>query len=279
MRHDEAVAEEERQAAGPGSQQGDGGAVPDPGDRAGPPARKLLIVGVLLVLVLVGVVLWQGANTHTGAWFGHQISHGPRDGNEVALTFDDGPNSTATVPILDALDARGVKGTFFMVGKAIVARPDLARVVAHRGHLVGNHSYRHDSKGWLDPRYPELARTQRVVDRDLGVCPAFYRAPHGQHTPFLARVVGRNGLTMIGWDVSAGDWRASNARHLADLIVAKARPGSIIDLHDGLDGRVDADRTVLVGALPLILDGLAAKGLQPVRLDELMARPGYLERC
>jgi peptidoglycan/xylan/chitin deacetylase (PgdA/CDA1 family) len=61
--------------------------------------------------------------------------------------------------------------------------------------------------------------------------------------------------------------------------VAKARPGSIIDLHDGLDGKVDADRTVLVAALPAILDGLAAKGLQPVRLDELLGRPGYLDAC
>jgi peptidoglycan/xylan/chitin deacetylase (PgdA/CDA1 family) len=231
------------------------------------------------VLILVGTVGWQGANTHTGAWFGHQISHGPRDRNEVALTFDDGPNSTATVPILDALEARGVKGTFFMVGRAVAARPDLAVDVARRGHLVANHSYRHDSKGWLDPRYPELARTQQVLSREAGVCPAFYRAPHGQHTPFLTRVVGRHGMTMIGWDTSAGDWSAHDPRHLAGRILAKVRPGSIIDLHDGLDGLVDVDRTVLVDALPFILDGLAAKGLMPVRLDELLGRPGYLDRC
>jgi len=227
----------------------------------------------------VGVVLWQGANTHTGNWFGHQVSHGPRHDNRIALTFDDGPNSTATVPIRDLLDARGVKGTFFVVGRAVAARPDLARALVERGHLVANHSWRHDSKAWLDPRYPELARTQRVVDADLGVCPAFYRAPHGQHTPLLARVVHRHGLTMVGWDVSAGDWDARNPANLAERIVAKARPGSIIDLHDGLDGRVDVDRTVLVAALPRILDGLAAKGLRPVRLDELLARPGYLKAC
>jgi peptidoglycan/xylan/chitin deacetylase (PgdA/CDA1 family) len=83
-------------------------------------------------------------------------------------------------------------------------------------------------------------------------------------------------MTMIGWDVSAGDWSAHDPGHLADRIVAKARPGSIIDLHDGLDGRVDVDRTILVDALPRILDGLAAKGLRPVRLDELIGRPGYL---
>jgi peptidoglycan/xylan/chitin deacetylase (PgdA/CDA1 family) len=234
---------------------------------------------VATAVAAVGVVVWQGANTHTGNWFGHQVAHGARTDNRVALTFDDGPNSTATIPIRDLLDARGVKGTFFLVGKAVAARPDLARALVERGHLVANHSWRHDSKAWLDPRYPELARTQGVVDRDLGVCPAFYRAPHGQHTPLLARVVHRHGLTMVGWDVSAGDWEAHSALHLAERIVAKARPGSIIDLHDGLDGRVDADRTVLVAALPPILAGLAAKGLQPVRLDELLARPGYLKAC
>ena len=231
------------------------------------------------VLAVAGIVGWQGANTHTGAWFGNQISHGPRHTNEVALTFDDGPNSTATLPILDILDAKGAKGTFFVVGRAVAARPDLAREIVQRGHLVGNHSWRHDSKAWLDPRYPELARTQQALSADLGVCPAFYRPPHGQHTPLLARVVHRHGMTMIGWDVSAGDWKARDPGHLADRIVAKARAGSIIDLHDGLDGRVDADRRVLVAALPRILDGLASKGLDTVRLDELLARPGYLGRC
>jgi peptidoglycan/xylan/chitin deacetylase (PgdA/CDA1 family) len=232
-----------------------------------------------VVAVVVGAVLWQGANTHTGNWFGHQVAHGPRNDNRVAITFDDGPNSTATVPIRDELDARGLKGTFFLVGRAVAARPDLVRALVERGHLVANHSWRHDSKAWLDPRYPELARTQRAVSAATSVCPAFYRAPHGQHTPWLARVVHRHHMTMIGWDVSAGDWSAHDPGHLADRIVAKARPGSIIDLHDGLDGRVDVDRTILVAALPRILDGLAAKGLRPVRLDELLARPGYLQGC
>jgi peptidoglycan/xylan/chitin deacetylase (PgdA/CDA1 family) len=236
----------------------------------------MLAGAAAVVVVAGGTVLWQGANTHTGSWFGHQVAHGPRTEGRVALTFDDGPNSTATVPIRDELDARGLKGTFFVVGRAVAARPDLVKALAERGHLVANHSWRHDSKAWLDPRYPELARTQRAVSAGAGVCPAFYRAPHGQHTPLLARVVHRHRMTMIGWDVSAGDWSAHDPGHLADRIVAKARPGSIIDLHDGLDGRVDVDRTILVDALPRILDGLAAKGLRPVRLDELIGRPGYL---
>ena len=237
------------------------------------------VLGALPLVVVLGIAAWVGANSPSANWFGHQVAHGPRTVDQVAITFDDGPNNEATLAIAHLLDDRGAKGTFFFVGKAVNARPDITKELYADGHLVGNHSYNHDSTAWLDPRYPELARTDRAVHADLGVCPAFYRAPHGQHTPLLARVVHDHGLTMVGWDDSAGDWKAHSPANLASRIVAKARPGSIIDLHDGLDGKVDADRTVLVAALPAILDGLAAKGLQPVRLDELLGRPGYLEAC
>jgi peptidoglycan/xylan/chitin deacetylase (PgdA/CDA1 family) len=197
----------------------------------------------------------------------------------VAITFDDGPNDPATLAIRDILDRYHVKGTFFEVGKAVEARPNISQALVDGGHLVGNHSYTHDYLHWLDPAYRELAQTQRTFEKQLGVCPAFFRAPHGQHTPFMAAVVHRHSMTMVGWDVSAGDWSATDPSTLARRILAKVRPGSIIDLHDGLDGDVTADRSVLVKAMPLILDGLAERGLQPVRLDELLGLPAYLPRC
>jgi peptidoglycan/xylan/chitin deacetylase (PgdA/CDA1 family) len=234
------------------------------------------VAGALAVL-LVGS--WIGANSPTAGWFGATVAHGPRNRPEVALTFDDGPNATATLAIASILDAHGAKGTFFSVGKAVIARPDITRQLVSDGQLIGNHSYHHDEWRWLDPRYPELARAQQAIHRGTGVCPAFYRPPHGQHTPFLAWAVHRAGATMVGWDVSAGDWATHDPRVIARRVLAKVRPGSIIDLHDGLDGKVDVDRTVLVRALPLILAGLDAKHLQPVRLDQLLGRPGYTDRC
>jgi peptidoglycan/xylan/chitin deacetylase (PgdA/CDA1 family) len=66
---------------------------------------------------------------------------------------------------------------------------------------------------------------------------------------------------------------------VANGILEHVKPGSIILLHDGIDGTVTADRTVVVQALPMILDGLRAKGLQPVRLDELLGEDGYLSSC
>ena len=240
---------------------------------------RAFAVGVLPLVVAVSVGAWIGANSPQVTWFGHQVSHGARDGREVALTFDDGPDIGATLAIARILDDYGAKGTFFEVGKAVVSRPDISRALVDAGHLVGNHSYRHDSRGWLNPWYPELAQAQRAFARDVGVCPAFYRAPHGQHTPFLARVVADHHLVMAGWDVSVGDWSGQSGASIARRVLAKVRPGSIVDLHDGLDGDVHADRSNLVAAMPLILDGLRARRLVPVRLDVLLGRPGYLTGC
>ena len=233
----------------------------------------------LAAVVTAGATLWVGANSPTVTWFGSQVSHGPRDGREVAITFDDGPDDPYTLEIARILDARGAKCTFFMVGKALDRRPDIARALREDGHLLGNHSYHHDEWRWLDPRYPELDRTQSAFRHNLGVCPTFYRAPHGQHTPFLAHVVGDHGMTMVGWDVSSGDWNTHDAGLVARRTLDDVKPGSIIVLHDGLDGSVTADRSVLVRAVPMILDGLERRGLKPVRLDALLHQRGYGDHC
>jgi peptidoglycan-N-acetylglucosamine deacetylase len=246
--------------------------------RTGAPG-SVRAAATVAAVVTVGAGFWVGANSPTVTWFGSQVAHGPRDGRKVAITFDDGPDDPYTLEIARILDARGAKGTFFMVGKALDRRPDIARALRADGHLLGNHSYHHDEWRWLDPRYPELDRTQSAFRRNLGVCPTFYRAPHGQHTPFLAHVVGDHGMTMVGWEVSAGDWKTRDAPLVARRVLDGVKPGSIIVLHDGLDGSVTADRSVLVRAVPMILDGLKRQGLKPVRLDALLHERGYGDHC
>ena len=232
-----------------------------------------------VALALASVTAWTGANSPTATWFGTVVSSGPRSRPQVALTFDDGPNATTTLAVRDILDQAGVKATFFTVGKALDARPDISAALLADGQLLGDHSYHHDSVRWLDPRYPELARTQHAFAARLGVCPALFRPPHGQHTPFMALRVEHAHMRMITWNVSTADWAMTDAGAVTRRILDQVRPGAIIDLHDGLDGHVDVDRTVLVRALPGILDGLRQRGLEPVRLDVLLGTPGYLKHC
>src|SRR5204863_10172162 len=116
---------------------------------------------------------------------GRVAPHADRTSVRVGITLDHGPDDPFSLKVSAILDRHHVKGTFFEVGKAIDARPDIARALLDDGQLLGNHSYHHDYWRWLDPRYPELDRTQDAFKRQLGVCPAYFRPPHGQRTPFM----------------------------------------------------------------------------------------------
>ena len=103
--------------------------------RTGAPA-SVRAAATVAAVVTVGATFWVGANSPTVTWFGSQVSHGPRDGREVAITFDDGPDDPYTLEIARILDARGAKGTFFMVGKALDRRPDIARALREEERAV-----------------------------------------------------------------------------------------------------------------------------------------------
>ena len=239
--------------------------------------RAATAVAGVALLAGSGLFLWTGANDPHVGWFGPVTVHGPRDRREVALTFDDGPDPRWTDEVADILARHHAKATFFLVGKAVDAWPEVAERLYDGGHLLGNHSYHHDYWRWLDPRYPELERTQHAIEQRVGVCPALFRPPHGQRTPFLLTHVRAAGLRAVTWDVSAEDWSDTDGARVARRILDQVRPGSIVLLHDGLDGAGNADRSVLLEALPLILDGLAARNLTPVRLDALLDVPAYLD--
>ncbi|HEX2383909.1 MAG TPA: polysaccharide deacetylase family protein, partial [Acidimicrobiales bacterium] len=172
--------------------------------------RAGMALACVLVLLAGGLMAWVAANDPGVLWFGGVISHGDRSQPRVALTFDDGPNAVYTESVARILDSHDVKGTFFQVGKAIDARPDITRALVADGQLVANHSYHHDSWRWLDPRYPELNRTQRAFDRAVGKCPAFFRPPHGQRTPFMLAQVRHADMHAVTWDTSAQDWAERN---------------------------------------------------------------------
>jgi peptidoglycan/xylan/chitin deacetylase (PgdA/CDA1 family) len=252
------------------------GILPAPAPAPAPKRGRAIAYGTVLVVTTLIFTGYIGAETPAATWFGGGAVHGPTDTGEVALTFDDGPNLGSSEKIMAILDAHGIKGTFFEVGKAIDAAPQITRALYADGQLLGNHSYEHDQWRWLDPRYPELQRTQDAFERAIGTCPVLYRPPHGDRTPFLARVVRDHHMHMVLWSASAGDWATDDAQLVARRILSKARPGAILLLHDGLDGNPAADRSVLVRALPLIIDGLRAKGLSPVRLDRLLGTAASL---
>jgi peptidoglycan/xylan/chitin deacetylase (PgdA/CDA1 family) len=174
----------------------------------------------------------------------------------VQLTFDDGPNPTATPVVLDTLVARGAKATFFVVGSLVAAHPDVVRRESLDGERIGNHSWSHPNLTPLDPAQVEsqLRRTNDAIRQATGTTPTMWRPPYGAtngRVEAAARAVGLT--TMVLWTVDPRDWADPPAAIIRDRVLAAVRPNAIILLHDGTGQNTPA-------ALPMILDGLAQRG-------------------
>ena len=189
----------------------------------------------------------------------------------VALTFDDGPDPEYTPRILDSLDASGVRATFFMVGRQIEVTGAVARAIVAAGHDVGNHTYGHRHLWTLSP-----AATVREVDAGAaavadatGVRPRYFRPPWGLFNwPAYVRAA-QIGEARVLWSVRPeGLVVSADATRMAALVARKAHPGGIVNLHDH-GGHASTPRETWL-ALPAMVAGLRARGLEPVPLRVLL---------
>lgn len=231
------------------------------------PARRLAVGlgAALLVLALTGTGLWRISRARCFALTGPVVCRVETGAREVALTFDDGPTPRGVEAILPALERHGAHATFFLIGRDIARRPDLAARLRAAGHELGDHSYTHvrmvgRPAGFYDR---EIERTEALLRR-AGVASRLFRPPYGKKLFGLPLAVRRHGLRMIMWDVE--DPPTTDPDAFAREVVARARPGSII-----LVRAMYPENTAGREALPRILDGLDAKGLKAVSVGELMA--------
>jgi peptidoglycan-N-acetylglucosamine deacetylase len=174
----------------------------------------------------------------------------------VRLTFDDGPNRTATPEILDTLAAHGMTATFFVVGQMAAANPAIVRRESREGHTIGNHSWDHPNLTKLDRTQveSELQRTNDVIDQATGTAPTQWRPPYGARNAAVQAAAADVGLTsMVLWTVDPRDWADPPATTVRDRVLQAVRPGSIVLLHDGTGANTPE-------ALPMILNGLADMG-------------------
>lgn len=211
-------------------------------------------------------------------WLGATDWHGRRETRAVALTFDDGP-SAETERVLDVLDGLSLRATFFMIGRHAERLPRVARSVAERGHEIGNHSYSHPIYLYRTGRETrrQLERAQAVIEDVTGVRPRFARPPCGVKTPAYFAAARELGLRTVQWEVAGFDWTRRRAPEIAHAVLRGARAGSIVLLHDG-DDAGKRDRRETVAALPLIAEGLSARGLGVAPLSALLADESWEEK-
>jgi peptidoglycan-N-acetylglucosamine deacetylase len=193
-------------------------------------------------------------------------------GDELALTFDDGPQPPYTDRILEVLARYGVRATFFMVGRSACAYPQLARAVADAGHAVGSHSATHPDPRALSAKALALEfRTGRAMVEDvIGRAAPLFRVPQGFLSAGVTYGIRRTHTRSWLWSIDTRDHRRdASARDIAE---AKERlsPRAVVLMHDGLYGTEDVrrqDRTPTIEALPALIERALERGLTFVTLD------------
>jgi peptidoglycan/xylan/chitin deacetylase (PgdA/CDA1 family) len=216
------------------------------------PYSWLAAIGVLALSH--ALLLWPTLRPNS-QWLGPVITRFESTANEVWLTIDDGPTDD-TEALLDALDARGVKATFFVKGSLASQRPDLVRTMLARGHAVANHSLTHPSGTfWCLP--PSALKSQidgcsAALETITGERPILFRAPVGMKNPFVHPILKRRGMTLVGWSIRGFDSFGDDVERVVRRIVPRVAAGSIIVMHQG--------RSFSVACVSRVVDELRARG-------------------
>lgn len=226
-----------------------------------------VVIGTLIAdhLAVVAAGLWP-----RGTFLGPtlvRLPHGARSRREIALTFDDGPDPATTPRVLDILDARGARSTFFCIGQRVEAHRDVAAEIARRGHCVENHSHRHRNAFWFLPPAllrEEIERAQEAIATATGHTPRLFRAPAGIRSPLLDPALARAGLDLVAWTRRGFDTVSPDPGRVLARLVRGLAPGDILLLHDGSSARGASGDPVILEVLPRLLDAVEAAGLKPV---------------
>jgi peptidoglycan-N-acetylglucosamine deacetylase len=193
--------------------------------------------------------------------------------NEIAFTFDDGPDPIYTPRLLDLLKKYQVKATFFVVGSKAEKYPELILRMHHEGHLIGIHNYVHHTNWLMAPWVVkrQIDRSANIIERITGIRPTYYRPPWG--LPNLFDIGLRKQFQIVLWSLMVGDWKSRGGkdkikRRLLDRITG----GSVIVLHDcGETFGADVDAPVhMIEALEDVLSEVRMQGYTCVRIDEMI---------
>ncbi len=204
---------------------------------------------------------------------------------KIAITFDDGPDPQWTPKILNVLKQKNATATFFLIGIQADKFSGLAKRIYAEGHTIGNHTFTHPDVTNASTGYMkfELNLAERLFASQFGVRAVLFRPPYAiDEEPDTAdqvrplEIPQEMGYITVGNRVDPNDWSENPRRtaeqitsyvlsHLPPCRVEDLRCGNIVLLHDGGGNRAETVR-----ALPMIIDGIRARGFEVAPVYELL---------
>jgi peptidoglycan-N-acetylglucosamine deacetylase len=220
---------------------------------------QLATVALATATAAAGTITYAALSAQSQL-FGKLLIAGPNP-NEIALTYDDGPNDIATERLLDILARHNTRATFFLIGRYVRQRPQIARAIASAGHLIGNHTMTHPWLAWQSASRirEELTNCNAALEDTLGAPIRYLRAPHGARRPVVFRIARELGLTAVQWNLLPGDWKPIDANEIATRTIRgiernqRQNRASNIVLHDGGQAGLGQPRMPTIEATDLLL--------------------------
>lgn len=185
----------------------------------------------------------------------------------VALTFDDGPNGSSTVRILNILEKNHAVATFFDLGRMMKANPSVAKREESLGCEVETHSYSHPNLNKLSNSEikSEINKAINAYEAVLGHKPYLIRAPYGNSNSRVRSVIN---MPFIHWSIDTLDWKSRNKNAILNEINKYSNlDGKIILMHSIHSATADAVET--------LVPKLQKEGYQLVTIAELVKYKGY----
>lgn len=185
----------------------------------------------------------------------------------VALTFDDGPNPSATPRILDTLEKYKAVATFFDLGTCMRAYPNITKREKAIGCEIGSHTYSHKNLNNLSEKeiQDDINAAVSIYENTLGEKLKLVRPPYGNAN---GKVKATLDYALINWDVDTLDWKTKNVDSiLKEIRSYKSLDGRVILMHSIYNSTADA--------VEILVPELIKKGYQLVTVSEMAKYKGY----
>lgn len=218
---------------------------------------------LLLLLMLAAIFVTPALQTHNRL-DAEAIYFVPGDPPLTALTFESLWSSRDLDAILAVLDEKNVRSTFFISGNWLKQNQAAAKQILEAGHEIGNHTV---SQGNLLHAHRkelsgEIAGFNELARDLLEYTPELFRPPLGIYNGAVLQEARLNRCRTIIWSVESYDTISDSGDEILNRVLGRARGGSIIVFRVGA--------VHLPQALPAIIDGLRARGYEPVAVSDLI---------
>jgi peptidoglycan-N-acetylglucosamine deacetylase len=205
-------------------------------------------------------------------WYGKTFTGLAAGSRLLALTYDDGPNDPHTLRLLEVLARHEVRATFFVIGRYVRQRTDIAREIFRAGHVIGNHTFTHSLlifQSEMEIRR-QIDECRVALQDAIGESSNLFRPPFGGRRPAVLSIARELGVVPVMWSVTGYDWNALPADAIEKKIARQVGGGDVILLHDGGHKKMGADRSQTVLATDRLIGRYKGEGFEFVTVPQMM---------